>query len=183
MRPLLDWLRARADNVAVALLAAMFISFMVQIASRYVFNTPVAWTLELCLTTWLWVVFWEAAFLMRDGDHIRFDLLYLAARGRTRRTLALLAGIAIIVAFIAALPARDLVLDGELTWDAGVLEYHVFDIPWLDGEDLMSRPLVERRTRLDALPLDPPLVRVPPMDDTEPWERARGAADAEPRSA
>jgi TRAP-type C4-dicarboxylate transport system permease small subunit len=32
-------------------------------------------------------------------------LLYLAARGRTRRTLALLAGIAIIVAFIAALPA------------------------------------------------------------------------------
>ncbi|HVX72242.1 MAG TPA: TRAP transporter small permease subunit [Devosia sp.] len=105
MRPLLDWLRARADNVAVALLAAMFISFMVQIASRYVFNTPVAWTLELCLTTWLWVVFWEAAFLMRDGDHIRFDLLYLAARGRTRRTLALLAGIAIIVAFIAALPA------------------------------------------------------------------------------
>jgi len=105
MRSLLDWLRARADNVAVALLAAMFVSFMVQIASRYVFNAPVAWTLELCLTMWLWVVFWEAAFLMRDGDHIRFDLLYLAARGRTRRALALFAGIAIIIAFVAAWPA------------------------------------------------------------------------------
>lgn len=103
MRLALDWLRARADNVAVALLAAMFISFMLQIASRYVFNAPIAWTLEVCLTTWLWVVFWEAAFLMRDGDHIRFDLLYVSVRGRTRRILALLAGVAIIVAFAWAL--------------------------------------------------------------------------------
>jgi TRAP-type C4-dicarboxylate transport system permease small subunit len=103
MRVALDWLRARADNVAVALLAAMFISFMLQIASRYVFNAPIAWTLEMCLTTWLWVVFWEAAFLMKDGDHIRFDLLYVSVRGRTRRILALLAGLAIIVAFAWAL--------------------------------------------------------------------------------
>jgi TRAP-type C4-dicarboxylate transport system permease small subunit len=99
MRVALDWLRARADNVAVALLAAMFISFMLQIASRYVFNAPIAWTLEVCLTTWLWVVFWEAAFLMKDGDHIRFDLLYVTTQGRTRRALILLAGLAIIVAF------------------------------------------------------------------------------------
>jgi TRAP-type C4-dicarboxylate transport system permease small subunit len=105
MRVALDWLRARADNVAVALLAAMFVSFMVQIASRYIFNAPVAWTLEVCLTTWLWVVFWEAAFLMRDADHIRFDLFYVAVQGRGRRLLVLLAGVAIIVAFVAALPA------------------------------------------------------------------------------
>jgi TRAP-type C4-dicarboxylate transport system permease small subunit len=108
MRVALNWLRARADNVAVALLAAMFISFMLQIASRYVFNAPIAWTLEVCLTTWLWVVFWEAAFLMKDGDHIRFDLLYVSVRGRTRRILALLAGIAIVVAFAwALLPTFD----------------------------------------------------------------------------
>ena len=72
---------------------------MLQIASRYVFNAPIAWTLEVCLTTWLWVVFWEAAFLMKDGDHIRFDLLYVTTQGRTRRALILLAGLAIIVAF------------------------------------------------------------------------------------
>jgi ATP-dependent DNA ligase len=98
----------------------------------------------------------------KQGDDVR-----LFSRTRQPRSIPA------IEAVIAALPARDLVLDGELTWDVGILEYHVFDIPWLDGEDLTSRPLTERRARLDALPFDPPLVRVPPMDDAEPWERAR----------
>lgn len=105
MRKALAWLRARADNVAVGLLTVMFASFVVQIVSRYVLNAPVDWTLELCLTTWLWVVFWEAAFLLNDRDHIRFDLIYLMAGNRVRRVLALLAALAIIVAFVAALPA------------------------------------------------------------------------------
>ncbi len=105
MRQALAWLRARADNVAVGLLTVMFVSFVIQIVSRYVLNAPVDWTLELCLTTWLWVIFWEAAFLLEDRDHIRFDLLYVAAGQRLRRVLALLAALAIIVAFIAALPA------------------------------------------------------------------------------
>jgi C4-dicarboxylate transporter, DctQ subunit len=105
MRPTLAWLRARADNVAVGLLTVMFISFIVQIVSRYVLNAPVDWTLELCLTTWLWVVFWEAAFLLEDRDHIRFDIVYLTAGNRLRRVLALLAALAIIVGFMTALPA------------------------------------------------------------------------------
>jgi ATP-dependent DNA ligase len=97
----------------------------------------------------------------QDGDVRLFS--------RTRQSRSIPA----IESAIAKLPPRDLVLDGELTWDAGVLEYHVFDIPWLDGQDLTSLPLTERRARLGALPFDPPLVRVPPMDDAEPWERAR----------
>ena len=55
----------------MGLLTAMFVSFIVQIASRYVFNYPVDWTLELCLTTWLWVVFWEAAFLLDQMGIVR----------------------------------------------------------------------------------------------------------------
>ena len=105
MRKTLAWLRARADNVAVGLLTVMFISFVIQIVSRYVLYAPVDWTLELCLTTWLWVVFLEAAFLLDDQDHIRFDLLYLMAGNRLRRVLALLAALAIIIAFVTALPA------------------------------------------------------------------------------
>lgn len=101
----LMWLRARADNVAVGLLAAMFIAFVLQIVSRYVFNAPIDWTLELCLTTWLWVVFWEGAFLLDDRDHIKFDLVYQAGRRRARRTMSFGAALAIIIGFGAALPA------------------------------------------------------------------------------
>src|SRR5205814_2746367 len=50
--------------------------------------------------------------------------------------------------------------------------YHVFDVLWLDGRDLMALPLDARREVLTALPLRPPLLRVERLDDARPWERA-----------
>jgi ATP-dependent DNA ligase len=50
--------------------------------------------------------------------------------------------------------------------------YHVFDLLWLDGRDLMELPLSERRAALARLPLRRPLHRVDTLDDPEPWERA-----------
>jgi bifunctional non-homologous end joining protein LigD len=72
---------------------------------------------------------------------------------------------------IAAIPARDLILDGEMAWD-GSGAYHVFDILWLGGQSLTSLTLDERLARLDALPLAPPLARVEAVTDERPWERA-----------
>lgn len=72
---------------------------------------------------------------------------------------------------VAALPPRDLVLDGEMTWDVGAL-YHVFDITWLDGRDVTRLPLVERRALLAQLPLTAPLARVTELKDDKPWDRA-----------
>src|SRR2546427_7316371 len=46
---------------------------------------------------------------------------------------------------LASLPVREVILDGEITWGAGGVAYHVFDIMWLDGRDLRSLPLDERR--------------------------------------
>jgi ATP-dependent DNA ligase len=73
---------------------------------------------------------------------------------------------------IASLTAQDVVLDGEVTWDAHSVEYHVFDVMWLDGRDVTSLPLEERRALLKTLPLKPPLRHVPALDDAKPWERA-----------
>jgi C4-dicarboxylate transporter, DctQ subunit len=101
----LRWLQARADNVAVGLLTVMFVSFILQIVSRYALDYPLGWTLELCLTTWLWGVFWGSAFCLADRDHVKFDILYLSGGPRIRRTLALVSAIAILVGFVAALPA------------------------------------------------------------------------------
>jgi bifunctional non-homologous end joining protein LigD len=72
---------------------------------------------------------------------------------------------------VAALPPRDLVLDGEMTWDAGA-RYHVFDVMWLDGRDVTRLPLVERRALLAQLPLTAPLARVTELNDDKPWDRA-----------
>ena len=100
----LAFLRARADNVAVVLLTAMFGAFIMQIVWRYVLRDPLPWTLEVCLITWLWTVFWGSAFLVRDADHVRFDILYLSAGPRLRRIFAAVAAFAIAALFAASLP-------------------------------------------------------------------------------
>jgi bifunctional non-homologous end joining protein LigD len=76
---------------------------------------------------------------------------------------------------IAALPVDDVILDGESTagWEqAGDADYYVFDILRLDGRDLTSLPLEERRVLLDRLPLELPLERVAWLTDERPWDRA-----------
>ena len=73
---------------------------------------------------------------------------------------------------IANQPVRDVILDGEVTWSNTGPVYHVFDVLWLDGRDVMSLPLDERRALLDTLPLRSPLQRVALLTDPKPWERA-----------
>jgi len=105
MRSILSWLARRADNVAVALLAATFIIFILQIVSRYIIRDPLGWTLEACLLCWLWLVFWSGAFNLRDQDHVRFNVLSEAVGPRIRRVFAILSALAIISALTASLPA------------------------------------------------------------------------------
>ena len=80
-----------------------------------------------------------------------------------------------VVEAIARLPVRDLILDGEATgvWGRpGRVTYHVFDIMWRDGSNLMPLPLDARRAVLADLPLRMPLQRVEALTDPAPWERA-----------
>jgi len=73
---------------------------------------------------------------------------------------------------IAKLPQGELILDGEATWSSAGRLYHVFDIVWLDGRDLTSLPLDERRAALGTLPLRSPLQPVAALADEKPWDRA-----------
>jgi TRAP-type C4-dicarboxylate transport system permease small subunit len=99
------WLRRRAENVAVVLIATMFASFLVQIVARYVFNRPVAWTEELSVLCWLWVVLWGAAFVLTDSEEVRFDIIYGAVSNNVRRGFTLITGLALIVLYAISLPA------------------------------------------------------------------------------
>ena len=73
---------------------------------------------------------------------------------------------------IAAMPVKEVILDGEVTWDRHS-GYHVFDILWLDGTSTTELPLEERRALLKNLKFNGPLHRVSLLDEAAPWERAR----------
>ena len=105
MHATLHWLRRRAENVAAAMLAVMFAAFVVQIVFRYFFNFPTGWTTELTVVMWLWLVLWGAAFVVRESEEIRFDLLSGAVGRRARIALGIVAGTALVVLYGASLPA------------------------------------------------------------------------------
>lgn len=92
------WFNRGTEFIAAAMLAAMFLTFVLQIFSRYVLLEPFGWTLELCLALWVWIVFWGNAFIVRERDHVSFDILYLAVPRKARQVLALVSAAAIVVA-------------------------------------------------------------------------------------
>src|SRR5215831_14467786 len=68
----------------------------------------------------------------RNGSHVR-----LLSRNQLPQELPAVADA------IRALPGRNLILDGEMTWRSSMPSYHVFDVLWLDDEDLRSLALQE----------------------------------------
>lgn len=101
---LLRWLHRRAENVAAALLAAVFITFLLQILFRYVLGWPVGWTLEVSTLLWMWLVLWGAAFVVSERDEIRFDLIYTSVSERIRRGFTVVTAIVLVGLFVVAMP-------------------------------------------------------------------------------
>lgn len=113
MKRLFTWFTRAAEAIAAAMLAAMFFIFLLQIASRYSSKLapsipiewvsaymstiePLRWTVEMLLILWLWIVFFGCAFIVRERDHVTFDILYLASPRPVRRVFALLSAGAIV---------------------------------------------------------------------------------------
>ena len=83
--------------IAATLLAALFITFLLQIFSRYVLNSPFGWTLELCRILWVWIVFFCCAFLVQEKDHVKFNLIYSASSNRSKFIMSIISCLAIIL--------------------------------------------------------------------------------------
>jgi TRAP-type C4-dicarboxylate transport system permease small subunit len=110
MREAGAWLRRRAENVAATMVAVMFFAFIIQIVFRYFLNLPVGWTSELSVVLWLWLVLWGAAFVVKERDEIRFDLLSELAGRRARIVMGIVAALALLVLYgISLKPSFDYV--------------------------------------------------------------------------
>jgi TRAP-type C4-dicarboxylate transport system permease small subunit len=105
VRSVVDWIRRRAENLVSALLAIMFVAFIVQIVFRYFFNFPVGWSSELSVIAWLYMVLVGSAFWLKDSEEIRFDLVADSVGRRARRVIGILVSIATVALFAMSLPA------------------------------------------------------------------------------
>ncbi|QFT64418.1 TRAP transporter small permease [Roseivivax sp. THAF30] len=98
-------LRALADAVPALLLAAMFLCFIIQVFMRYVMNSPVGWTVEVCVIAWLWILLWGQSVSAEERDEIRFDILYGSVSSEVRRWFRIVFSVLLVGIYAWSLPA------------------------------------------------------------------------------
>src|SRR5688572_23514258 len=99
------WCYRRAENALAAMLAVMFIAFIIQIVCRYLINLPIGWTQELTVILWIWLVLWGAAFVVRETEEVRFDILYTPTGPQARRAMCVITAVALVGLYAVPPPA------------------------------------------------------------------------------
>ncbi len=97
--------RALADAVPAILLAALFLCFIIQVFMRYVMDSPVGWTVEVCVIAWLWILLWGQSVSASEDDEIRFDIVYGSVRTEVRRWFRIIFSILLVGIYAWSLPA------------------------------------------------------------------------------
>jgi len=106
MKTLRKWFTRGAEFIAAMSLAAIFFTFLLQILFRYVpFLEPIGWSVVLISLLWVFVIFFGCSFIVREVNHVAFDVLYLAVPRNVRKVLALISAILMVVAMLYSLPA------------------------------------------------------------------------------
>lgn len=99
------WLYRRAENVLAAMLATMFFAFLVQVFFRYVMSWPSGWSSELSSVLWIWIVLWGAAFVVREEEELRFDLILTVVGPKVRSVMFLITAVSIVSLYGVSFPA------------------------------------------------------------------------------
>ncbi|WP_346913630.1 TRAP transporter small permease subunit [uncultured Roseibium sp.] len=101
---LFDFLYSRAENILALVLASLFVSFLIQIVFRYVLNLPLGWTVEYVSIAWLWGILFGYAFVVREDDVIRLDIVYGSVPVAIQRIMDVFAGLVCAGIFLWTLP-------------------------------------------------------------------------------
>lgn len=83
---------------------AVFLIFCFKIGLRYVAHDSMAWADEVSIILFVWIVFWANALILREKDHIRFDLVYVLLPPRGRRAFAIARAVLLCAIFAYAFP-------------------------------------------------------------------------------
>lgn len=116
MKPIIKWFIRGTEFVAAMMMAAMFTTFILQITIRYTARVDwisarfsfldtshFGWTLEFCLALWAWIICFCNSFIVRERDHVTFDLLYAHVNPTLRKRFAVFTGLAICVGLLWSL--------------------------------------------------------------------------------
>ena len=89
----------------------MFLSFLIQIFTRYVLNNPYIWTYELTIFGFIWTAMLGALYAKRKASHVKFTLLYDIYSPLAKIWVRIAGNSLILIAFVIGFwPALDYIL-------------------------------------------------------------------------
>jgi TRAP-type C4-dicarboxylate transport system permease small subunit len=94
-----------ANAIGGGLFLTLFVVFIIQIAARFGFNKPLAWTDEAAVILFVWIIMWAAAVMVPEREHVVFDLVWNLAGARARQAMAVAGHLLIGSLALVALPA------------------------------------------------------------------------------
>lgn len=80
-------------------LIVTFVSFVIQVVSRYCFGSQVRWTYEMCLTGFLWCLLLAAPYAQREHSHVSFTLFYDKLGERGQLAFRLIGTVFLVICF------------------------------------------------------------------------------------
>lgn len=116
MKKAIKWFIHGTEFMAAMMMAAMFATFILQITIRYtgrvewivarfpfLESSNFGWTLEFCLALWVLLIFFGNSFIVRERDHVTFDLLYSHVNPTLRKWFAIIAGLSLCLGLLWSL--------------------------------------------------------------------------------
>ena len=97
-------LKRFADAIGGLLFLMLFVTFLIQIAARFFFNKPLAWTDELAVILYIWVILWASAFIVAEREHVMFDLIWNWGSVGLRRVMRIAGNLMFGGLAVAAIP-------------------------------------------------------------------------------
>ncbi len=99
------WLNKAANAIGGGLFLMLFCVFIIQIAARFGFGKPLAWTDEAAVILYIWAILWSAAVIVPEREHVVFDLLWNSVGHRARQVMRIAGNLLVGGLALVGLPA------------------------------------------------------------------------------
>lgn len=112
--------------------ACLFLTFVYQIFCRYVLRSPVSWSYEMGLLTFVWTTMFGACYAWRDNEHIVFSLIYDNRSEKGKCIFDLLGAIIVFVLMVLAIqPTWKYIMTQRRASSVMKISYKVMYFPFL----------------------------------------------------
>ena len=83
----------------------LFVAFILQIVSRYLYNNPLVWPYELAQISYVWVITLGCCYAQRTDDNIVFSIVYEMVGEKVRLVFRMIQDVLIVCILAYMVPA------------------------------------------------------------------------------